>query len=349
MNNSNTVVEKEEIERIFHNFALEAQKQISANFQQPRKKVIVIAGPTATGKSSFALKLAETIGGEIVSADSMQVYRGMDIGTAKPNAKERESVAHHLIDIRDLNETYNVVDFYFEARQACQLILSKNKIPIIVGGTGFYIHSLIYGPPSGPPSSPEIRKQLEEECQELGVEALYKRLEQLDLPYAHSITKNDKQKIIRALEIIKITGKKVSKLPWKSKKKMQNYDFRCWYLYRPRENLYKRIEERCDLMISEGLLEEVINLEKNGLKENTSASQAIGYKQALEYLRTERTSEDFNQFVQKFKQASRQYAKRQESWFSKYSQKPVFNWVDLDLHDDEMIKQLIINDYEMGL
>lgn len=339
-------IEKEEIERIFVGLASQAQKQIPSTLEPNRKRVIVLAGPTAAGKSELAMQLAEAIGGEIITADSMQVYQGMDIGTAKASIEERKKVGHHLIDIRKVSENFNVVDFYYEARHACLQVLSKGKVPIVVGGSGFYLHSLIYGPPSGPPSVAELRAELEEEFERLGADALYKRLEQLDLEYAHTITKHDKQKIVRALEIIKLTGKKVSKLSWKTRRKPQNYDFRCWFLHRPREKLYHRIEKRCDKMIEQGLIEETKNLLKEGLELNPSACQAIGYRQALEWLKSPQTREDTHGFVEAFKQASRHYAKRQLTWFRK---EPLFRWLDLDLHDHEVVMDIITQDYEMGL
>ncbi len=338
-------VEQEVIERIFIGLAVEAQKQIP-NIQKKKKKVIVISGPTAVGKSALAMHLAQEIDGEIISADSMQVYRGMDIGTAKPSHKERELIPHHLIDIRNVTEIFNVVDFYYEARHCCQLIHEREKVPIIVGGSGFYIHSLLYGPPSGPPSVPELRKKLEEEFDKLGSDALYERLTQLDSQYASTITRNDKQKIVRALEIIQLTGKKVSKLSWKGRRKPQNFDFHCWFLHRPKNNLYHRIEKRCDRMLEEGLIQEVINLEKQGIMENTSASQAIGYRQVLDYLKTKCTEEDYKRFVDVFKQASRNYAKRQFTWFRK---EPMFNWIDMDLHDPEVVMDIIKQEFERSI
>lgn len=305
--------------------------------------MIILAGPTGCGKSSFALQLAKNIDGEIVSADSMQVYKGMDIGTAKPTIEEREQIPHHMIDIRHITEPFNVVDFYYEARQAFQQIHSREKVPIVVGGAGFYIHSLLYGPPAGPPSVPEVRKALEEEYDKLGAEALYQRLQQLDPQYAHGITKNDKQKIIRALEIIALTGKMVSKLSWKGRRKPQNYDFRCWFLYRPRDHLYHRIDKRCLKMLDQGLVEEVKGLIQEGLLTNSSASQAIGYRQTIDYLATPQTRDDYYRFVDSFKRASRNYAKRQLTWFAK---EPMFNWIDMDLHDAEVIMDLISKDYE---
>lgn len=343
---SNVTIEKEEIERIFLGLAIEAQKQLPTNLQKPKKKVIVIAGPTGTGKTEFSVSLAQAINGEIISADSMQVYCGMDIGTAKASADERNLVAHHLIDIREINESFNVVDFYYEARNCCQIIHSRDAVPIVVGGSGFYLHSLLYGPPSGPPSVPELRQSLEEELRNKGSEELYERLRQLDPQYANTITKHDKQKIVRAIEIITLTGKKVSKLSWKGRRKPQNYDFLCWFLYRPKEHLYHRIDKRCEKMVAEGFIDEVIELDKKGLRTNTSASQAIGYRQALDFLDSKQSHEDFLAFIEAFKRASRNYAKRQFTWFRK---EPLFRWLDLDLHDAEVAIDMIQQDYENRL
>lgn len=343
MTSSDITIETEEIERIFMSFAMEAQKQLTSNLQKPKKKVIVIAGPTACGKSAFALSFAEQFFGEIISADSMQVYRGMDIGTAKCTKEERQLVPHHLIDIRDVTDCFNVVDFYYEARHCCQTIIGQGNIPLIVGGSGFYLHSLLYGPPSGPPSVPELRKSLEEEIERLGSEALYERLKHLDPQYASTITSHDKQKIVRALEIVALTGKKVSKLSWKGRRKPQNYDFRCWFLHRPREVLYRRIDERCDKMILEGFLDEVATLDKRGLRSNSSAAQAIGYRQALEFLDSKQTKADYEHFLISFKQASRNYAKRQFTWFRRET---MFRWLDLDMHDPEVALEMIRQDYE---
>lgn len=337
------VIETEEVKRLVVNFAVEIQKQIPSNFQRKKKRIIVISGPTCCGKSALAMQLAQAMDGEIVSADSMQVYKGMNIGTAKPSIEDRLLVPHHLIDIRDVTENFNVVDFYYEARQACRQILERGNVPIVAGGSGFYLHAFLYGPPSGPPSVPELRQSLEEDMEKLGPEILYSRLVQLDPEYAKTITKNDKQKIVRALEIITLTNKKVSKMSWKGRRKPQNYDFRCWFLHRPREKLYERIEDRCDQMLEAGFVEEVRNLLEKGLEQNQSACQAIGYKQVLEFLKTDQTLEDYKKFVQNFKQATRNYAKRQFTWFRK---EPIFQWLDVDMHDPEIVFDVIKKDYE---
>lgn len=336
-------IETEEIKRIIRHFALDAQTQMVSKFQRKRKRVIVISGPTCCGKSALAMKLAQAIDGEIVSADSVQVYKGMDIGTAKATTEERLLVPHHLIDIRNLSETFNVVDFYYEARQVCQEILDRGNVPIVAGGSGFYLHALLYGPPSGPPSIPELRKSLEDEIELLGSESLYLRLLDLDPLYAKSITKNDKQKIVRGLEIIALTEKKVSKIAWKGRRKPQNYDFQCWFLHRPKDKLYDRINQRCEVMLAEGFLEEVKRLDALGIRENSSASQAIGYRQALDFITTTETPADFMNFVSAFKQATRRYAKRQFTWFRK---EPLFRWLNVDENDPETVFETVKKEYE---
>lgn len=342
---SGTTLEQKDIEKIFVGFAIEAEKQLSENIYEPKQKVLVIAGPTAAGKSEFAIDLAKKLGGEIISADSMQVYRGMNIGTAKVTYKECEEVPHHLIDIRDVTDPFNVVDFYYEARQCCQQILARGRVPIIVGGTGFYVHSMIYGPPSGPPSVPELRKYLEDELESFGVEAMYQKLKEADPEYAASITKNDKQKIVRALEVIRLTGEKVSSLSWKERERPLNYNFRCWFLFRPKEVLYQRIEKRCEKMLAHGFLEEIKQLDVDGIRENSSASQAIGYRQALDYIQTEQTKAEYQVFLDKFKKATRNYAKRQMTWFRREKD---FRWLDLELHDYEVALEMVMQDYQLS-
>ncbi len=307
-----------------------------------RKKVIVISGPTCVGKTALSLRLAEELNGEIVNADSMQVYRGMDIGTAKATLQERQRFFHHLIDIREIDEPFTVVDFYHEAQLACESILARGKVPIVTGGTGFYLRALLYGPPEGPPSHPELRQNLENEMEKFSPEAMYDRLEKIDPEYAATITKHDKVKIVRALEIITLTHSKVSSLPWNKRQKPAQFNFQCWFLFRAREGIYQQIEERCDYMLKNGLLDEVIALKKGGLLKNKSASSAIGYRQCLEYLMTAQTDQDLETLKNEFKKATRHYAKRQFTWFRK---EPEFKWLDLDIHDKEIAANIIATDY----
>lgn len=306
------------------------------------KKVILLAGPTASGKTAISLYLARLLGGEIISADSMQVYCGMDIGTAKVSQEERSLVPHHLIDIRHIQESFNVVDFYHEAKTALNSILSRNRVPIVVGGTGFYFSTLLYGPPAGPPSVAEVRQQLEEQLEQFGCEALYDKLLQVDPEYAKTITRNDKHKIIRGLEIVTLTGDKVSHHKWKQERATTEYQFISWFLYRPREILYPIINKRCEEMIEAGFIEEVEALKKEGLLLNNSASQSIGYRQCLHYLESERKEEDLKLFIENFKTASRHLAKRQFTWFRKETS---FRWLNVDLHDEEIAAEIIAQDY----
>lgn len=309
-----------------------------------RKKVIVIAGPTAVGKTELSLIIAQAVGGEIISADSMQVYRGMDIGTAKVGLQERLQVPHHLIDSVDLEETFNVVEFHKLAHQAIKEILSRGAVPIVVGGTGFYLHSLIYGPPSGPPGDPNLRRKLEEEMEKRGAEPLYEWLKEKDPVYAATITQRDRHKIIRALEIIVLTQQRVSELPRPEQDHAEQYDFRCWFIHMPKELLYPRIDMRCDRMILQGFLDEVKRLVKEGLNSNSTASQAIGYRQALDYLNSLQTPEDWDRFIRDFKQASRRYAKRQFTWFRR--EQPLFRWIDISATPLDVVAELMIQDYE---
>ena len=343
MGSSGLTFEEKELQILLTHFTLPQKEKLPPHSK--KKKIIVISGPTAVGKTQLSLVIAKAIGGEIISADSMQVYRGMDIGTAKPTLAERGAVPHHLIDSRDLDESFNVVEYYYECSQAVKEIIDKGAIPIVVGGTGFYIHSLIYGPPSGPPSDPRLRKTLEEEMASKGTQIMYDKLKQLDPDYALTITPMDRHKIIRALEILAITRQKVSDLRPVSSDNSENYDFRCWFVYMPKEALYPRIEMRCDKMIAEGFLEEVKKLEKEGLRNNLSASQAIGYRQCLEYLSSPQSQEDWDHFIDSFKQASRRYAKRQFTWFRK---EPLFRWFDINQIPIGHAAEIIIQDCEQS-
>lgn len=340
---SGLTFEDKELQILLTHFALPQKQKLIP--RSKKKKIIVIAGPTAVGKSKLALSIAKAIGGEIISADSMQVYRGMDIGTAKTPLAEREKIPHHLIDSRDLDETFNVVEYYQESCQAIKEVLDKGAVPIVVGGTGFYIHSMIYGPPSGPPSDPKLRKILEGEMESKGTQILYDKLKELDPGYATSITQNDRHKIVRALEIISLTQCRVSDLPPVSSENADTYDFRCWFVHMSKESLYPRIEMRCDKMIADGFVDEVKRLEKEGLSKNATASQAIGYRQCLEYLSSPQSQEDWDRFIQTFKQASRRYAKRQFTWFRK---EPLFRWLDIDQVPIEKAAEMIIQDYELS-
>ncbi|NGX56319.1 MAG: tRNA dimethylallyltransferase [Candidatus Anoxychlamydiales bacterium] len=312
---------------------------------QKKKKVIIIAGPTSVGKTNLSISIAKILNAEIISVDSMQVYKNMDIGTAKATIEQRKEIKHHLIDIKNINEPFNVSEYYRYAHKALREIFTSNKTAIIVGGSGFYIHALLYGPPLGPPSEAEVRKDLEEKMKLMGAEFMYERLQMVDPKYAKTITEMDRQKIIRALEIITITKRKVSDIPKPQIIKSDLYDYRNWFLYYPKDILYKKVEKRCDEMIEMGFIEEVKKLLKEGLLENASAAQAIGYRQCIEYLNSNQTNEDYLKFVYKFKQASRKYVKRQFTWFRK---EPFFRWMNLLEIPIEKAKEFILQDYEQN-
>lgn len=313
---------------------------------QKRKKVVVIAGPTGTGKTSLGVDIGEILGGEIISADSMQIYKNMDIGTAKATKEQQRRSIHHLIDLKNINETFNVSEYYRHAHLSCRQILFKGRVPIVVGGSGFYIHAFLYGPPMGPPSNPDIRKKLEHQLELTGTDGMYERLEIMDGAYAKTITAKDKHKIIRALEIIAITGKKVSEIPVPDTLRTPVYNYRLWFVYLPKEILYEKINERCEEMLRKGFIEEVRQLEKDGIRDNYSASQAIGYRQCLKYLRTNQSAEDKIRFMDEFKKASRKYVKRQFTWFKKESN---FRWLNLHEIGFEKAKEFILQDYEQSM
>ena len=330
------------LRQVMQKVALGTKQQLDRLHNPIWRKVIVLSGPTGVGKTNLSLALAERLGGEIISADSMQVYRGMDIGTAKISPAEKKRVPHHLIDICDITQPFNVVDFYECAKEAINDILSRKKVPIVVGGTGFYIHALLYGPPNGPPSDSHIRATLEQEAEKFGIELLYERLENIDPVYAHTITKSDEHKIVRALEIIQISGQLVSSFSWKERPVESFYHFLCYFMHMPRKELYPLLEKRCDQMLENGMLEEVVELDRKGIRTNLTARQAIGYKQSLRYLDTAKTAGDYQAFVEEFKAASRHLAKRQYTWFRK---EPLFLWLDMTQLSPEAFLELIIHDY----
>jgi tRNA dimethylallyltransferase len=309
-----------------------------------KQKIIVIAGPTAVGKTKLSIDIAAAIGGEIISCDSMQVYKDMDIGTAKATKEEQKEIKHHMIDVADVKKSFNVVDYYNLSHKICREILSRGKVPIVVGGSGFYMHCFIYGPPYGPPSVVEVRKNIEELVELHGIEAMYERLQMLDPDYAKTISDKDRHKIIRALEIISITKKRVSDLP-KSDSLNDIYDFRCWFLHIDKKYLYEKIEKRCEKMLKIGFIDEIIKLEKDGLLKNHSASNAIGYQQGIEYLKSEKSATDYEKFKKEFIRVSKRYVKRQYTWFKR---EKIFRFIDVLENNNQKVIEYILQDYEQG-
>ena len=273
------------------------------------KSPIFIAGPTAAGKSEIALALAEQLGGEIISADSMQVYRGLDIGTAKPSPAERARVPHHLIDICDLTEAFDAAQFIRLAQKAVAEIQSRGRVPVFCGGTGLYFKALLSGLGEAPSANPELRDELEA----ASFESLLGELRERDPEAYEKIDKQNPRRVIRAVEVIRLTGKKFSeqRAEWKAeggKRKAENF----FCINRPPADLHARINARVDEMFRRGLVDETRGLLRHGLEQNKTAMQAIGYRQVVEHLRGEH---NLAETIEQVKIRTRQFAKRQLTWF----------------------------------
>lgn len=281
--------------------------------QQEKKPLIILTGPTAAGKTSLSIELAKSIGGEIISADSMQVYKKMDIGTAKIRPEEMQGVPHYLIDELDPSEEFNVVAFVEKSKEAMKKIYAAGHIPIIVGGTGFYIQALLYDIDFSQHEDKEsYRKELEQLAKEKGKEYLYEILKKKDPEYATITHCNNVKKVIRALEYYKETGKKLSEHNEEQRQKESPYNFAYFVLYHDREELYDRINRRVNLMMEDGLLFEVESLIKEGYTKNLVSMQGLGYKEFFDYFDGRMTLEDT---VDKIKKDTRHFAKRQLTWF----------------------------------
>jgi tRNA dimethylallyltransferase len=279
-----------------------------------KNKIIAVAGHTASGKTSLAIRLAEILGGEIVCCDSMQIYRVMDIGTAKPTPEELARVPHHMVDFVDPMREYSCAEYAEDAERAIKDIISRGKLPVICGGTGLYLDTLLFERPFDECGGrSDVRERLATEAEELGAHALHERLREVDPESADKIHENNVRRVIRALEIFETTGRKKSELdaiPSPAK-----YDFLAFELRRTdMDERYARIEKRCDEMISAGLLDETKKLLDMGIFEkNPTAAQAIGYKEMLGCVRGE---VDISEARERLCIATRRYAKRQVTWFS---------------------------------
>lgn len=276
--------------------------------------VYVIGGPTASGKSKLAVELAKKINGEIISADSMQIYKDMNIGTAKISKEEMQGIKHYMIDFVSPEARYSVSSFKKDAESAIEEILAKGKTPIIVGGTGLYIDSLIYGIEfQDEKIDTKYREELNNIAETEGLEELYKKAQKIDPEAMEKISINDKKRIIRVLEIYHKTGKTKTEQEKESRKNEVKYNYKVFAITMPREKLYERIEKRVDKMIEQGLIEEVKTiLEK--YSQFPTAMQGLGYKEVVEYLENKITKEEM---IEKIKKETRHYAKRQLTWFRK--------------------------------
>lgn len=276
--------------------------------------VYVIGGPTASGKSNLAVELAKRINGEIISADSMQIYKDMNIGTAKITPEEMQGINHYLIDFVSPDERYSVSSFKKDAEKAIEAILAKGKVPIIVGGTGLYIDSLILGIEfQDEKIDTKYRESLNKIAEEQGLQKLYNMAQAIDPVAMKKISENDKKRIIRVLEIYHKTGKTKTEQELESRKSEIKYNYKLFAITMDRQVLYEKIEKRVDKMIEQGLIDEVQGI-LNKYQKFPTAMQGLGYKEVVEYLENKTTKEEM---VEKIKKETRHYAKRQSTWFRK--------------------------------
>lgn len=298
-----------------------------------KPKVIVICGPTASGKTALSIELAKKIKGEIVSCDSMQIYKDMNIGTAKPTEQEKKGIKHYMIDIVSPDERFSVADYKREAKIAIREILEKGKVPIVVGGTGLYLDSLIYE--IDYPNiefNEQYRKQLELIADKEGLDKLYEEAKKIDPIAIEKISRKDRKRIFRILEIYKATGKNKTEQEIVSRKNEIEFDYKVFALSWKREKLYERINQRFDIMLEDGLIQEVEKIHKKYNQFPTSI-QGLGYKEVIQYLDNKISYEEM---VEKIKMETRRYAKRQLTWFRKNKQT---KWID---GEDEIKKNIKI-------
>jgi tRNA dimethylallyltransferase len=300
------------------------------------KQIVIICGPTAVGKTAVSIKLAQKLNTEIISSDSMQIYRGMDIGTAKIRRGEMQGIRHHMIDIVEPSNEYSVSDYSNDALKIIEALFSENKVPLIVGGTGLYINSLIYKMDfNSSKKNEEIRNKYKNIFEEKGVDFLYNILVSKNSKIASTIEKNNVKRVVRALEILDNSDEIRA---FEDLKIFQDYKVNMYVLKMNREILYKNINKRVDLMINDGLIEEVEKLMKTGLTSEHQSMKAIGYRQILSYLEGGISKEDAIELI---KRDSRRYAKRQYTWFKRYD---FSKWIDVENKDVDKIVDMLYND-----
>lgn len=292
-----------------------------------KPKIVILCGPTGIGKTSAAIKLAKMFFGEIISADSMQIYRYMNIGTAKPTIAEQAAVFHHMIDIVDPDEHFDAADFAKKASCIINELSKKKKLPFVVGGTGFYIKALLHGLFRARPANNKILLQLKEEAIKCGSPLLHSRLKEIDPDAAHKIHPNDAFRIVRALEIFESTGKKISEYQKEHHFGENLFDVLKIGLTMGRKLLYERIDKRVDIMLESGLVDEIKALFAKGYHENIKAMQSIGYRHVIEFIQGKNSWEET---IRLFKRDTRRYAKRQLTWFNADSKIIWLNPVEID-------------------
>jgi tRNA dimethylallyltransferase len=280
--------------------------------KEDRPKIIVIAGPTASGKSSLAVNLALYFGGEIISSDSMQVYRGMDVGTAKLSIQEKKGVAHHMIDMVDPDEDFNAALYRSLAEPIVKDIVQRKKLCFVVGGTGLYIKVLLGGLLKCPPVNQRFRNELIHECEDMGSSFLHEKLKALDPVSALKIHPNDRTRVIRAMEVVHLTDQALSSLILQHDFKDRPFQSLKICIYMDRDLLYKHINERCVSMIKSGLFEETQTLLKKGYSSDLRSMNSLGYRHAVKYLKDECGLEET---ILQLQRDTRRYAKRQLTWF----------------------------------
>lgn len=300
------------------------------------KQIVIICGPTAVGKTAVSIKLAQKLNTDIISSDSMQIYRGMDVGTAKIRKEEMQGIKHHMIDIVEPCNEYSVSDYSMDALKIIEDLFSNDKVPLIVGGTGLYINSLIYKMDfNSSKKNEEIRSKYRNIFEEKGIDFLYNMLVSKNSKIASTIEKNNVKRVIRALEILDNSGEIRA---FGEVKIFQNYKVNMYVLKMDREILYKNINKRVDSMINKGLVEEVEELMKKGLTSENQSMKAIGYRQILSYLEGDISKEDAIELI---KRDSRRYAKRQYTWFKRYD---FSKWIDVENMNIDKIVDILYDD-----
>ena len=303
--------------------------------ENKKKPMIILTGPTAVGKTDLSIQLAKVINGEIISADSMQVYRHMDIGSAKVTPEEMDGVPHHLIDVLEPEEEFNVVVFQKLAKEALTGIYERGHIPIIVGGTGFYIQALLYDIDfTENDGDTAIRRELEKLAQTQGAGCLHQMLQEIDPESAAAIHQNNVKRVIRAIEFYRQTGKKISLHNEQEREKQSPYQFLYYVLDTDRKTLYERIDRRVDLMMEHGLVDEVKHLADMGCTRDMVSMQGLGYKEILDYLSGEIPLEEA---VYILKRDTRHFAKRQITWFKRERD---VRWLELEQFQNDRKKVL---------
>jgi tRNA dimethylallyltransferase len=312
-----------------------------------KKPLIILTGPTAVGKTKLSIELAKAVNGEIISADSMQVYKHMDIGSAKIKKEEMCGVSHHLIDVLEPDEEFHVVRFQEMAKQAMEEIYAKGKVPILAGGTGFYIQAVVKDIDfSKETEKSPVREELEKLAEEKGCAYLHERLQQVDPKSAEKIHANNVKRVIRALEYFELTGKPISLHNEEEAAKESPYNVAYFVLNDVRERLYERIDARVDAMLQEGLVEEVSGLAKKGYTKDMVSMQGLGYKEILSYLDGSYT---LDEAVYILKRDTRHFAKRQLTWFKREKDVIWVNKQDFHYEENEILNYILENCEKRGI